>query len=803
MSSPDNKNIFLTQARVYIAGVLMPVASVSIQAAFNRPPTASITLPAYPELFPVGDMDRVPVHVFVQETMVESRDFLLMFEGFIVSKGYINSAVQRSITIEAISYFDILNDIQLKLMSQLTDMFEQYADGQKDIALYVTQPGVFFPGYLFRKGLTGEGENGESGKTISTPSDYLENIYKFVDSAGRKEPVEIKFSEDDSMTVQGGGAPIGPGHASVMASFYSQYMRNLKLMDRFERLPYFDGPGEEGAAAWTIAGMEGEEGDKATIFPMIYGMQTHHAINQIASRVNDAMKTRSLMEMLDYLVNEMEYEYAFITNPAFHAAELPLLPADTDDSDMMDQPGTPTPSELDEEEKKPAKLVSTCLKPLLTDTMPPKCNVLHRPLVNNIYTNVVYKNVPTRVQVTDMFGPLNEMISGAASTALAQFGLIDYYPSNKYEEFERRDSEGLYLRTMGSEMLEVERYTGPWVHQVGTPRWFHYVPSMDLANAPDVLDSEGNPIPAAKVFKERFCRRQLLNAKYFSRRLNAATMFNPYVTPGFPGVVFDSADSNFAFAGHIIAVEHRISPTDMSTKISMNFVRMLQEAVTVEIPNPLTAIQNITHDENRLSELYQSILGTPKMKSISGANAVTYADLTQYLESGDPSTYPESHDPQKAYAYQRRNIVTFEEYCGFMGFGIEYGEGPEGPQTPIAMTGTFLEDRRRIKIFTGFTQPEPDPVIPESELIAKADEATEEGENSTGSAEQGQSGEAGQASDQHNTPIDNAEPLVSDKIADAANKRKEEKRRLTEQELSLRDLLFSIARKEFSTMIYR
>lgn len=58
--SAENANINLLQCRVYIAGILLPTISVNIRCVFNEPPTAEIALSAYPELFSLGEADRVP-----------------------------------------------------------------------------------------------------------------------------------------------------------------------------------------------------------------------------------------------------------------------------------------------------------------------------------------------------------------------------------------------------------------------------------------------------------------------------------------------------------------------------------------------------------------------------------------------------------------------------------------------------------------------------------------------------------------------------------------------------------------------
>jgi len=170
------------------------------------------------------------------------------------------------------------------------------------------------------------------------------------------------------------------------------------------------------------------------------------------------------------------------------------------------------------------------------------------------------------------------------------------------------------------------------------------------------------------------------------------------VTPGFPGVVFDNNDTHFVFAGHVLAVEHSISPTEVRTSISMNFARLLKEAATVPI-TPLTAIDNITQSEGRMTEIYQTILGTPSAPGINGADAITYDTLLSELTAPDTSSASPYSNPREAYRYMRRNIVTFEDYCSFMEFTATYGNGPEGQQTPLQLNGEFLEKRRPLKIF--------------------------------------------------------------------------------------------------------
>ena len=78
--SGTRPNVFLSDVRVYIAGVLMPVTHVTVRSGAGQMPEASISLPPCPDLFVVGRMDRIPVHIFVRESVVGSGRLILLFE---------------------------------------------------------------------------------------------------------------------------------------------------------------------------------------------------------------------------------------------------------------------------------------------------------------------------------------------------------------------------------------------------------------------------------------------------------------------------------------------------------------------------------------------------------------------------------------------------------------------------------------------------------------------------------------------------------------------------------------------------
>lgn len=144
------------------------------------------------------------------------------------------------------------------------------------------------------------------------------------------------------------------------------------------------------------------------------------------------------------MLDSLEYEYLYLTNPAYHTKE-------------------------GDEKHENSRLVVSCLKPLLQDSLPPQCNIMFRSQVTRIHCMENFCRVPTRVQVYDPYGPLAKLTSGITTSNIARYGLIKYYPSEKYENFRLDTKEAMYFNNFSSELLESEKYTGPWVHEVSTP----------------------------------------------------------------------------------------------------------------------------------------------------------------------------------------------------------------------------------------------------------------------------------------------------------------------------------------------
>lgn len=699
----ENNNIFLADTRVYIAGILMPAISVSITTTVGQPPTATITLPASALLFKIGRADRVPVHVFQRETYVESPQFVLLFEGFIDSKSYLNLASQRNININAIGLLDILNDAQVRFLREFTDIYSTAISGNAQKQLYYTECGRPFPAFLFVQGLSQQA----NADLIKFPSEYLDNLYRYLQGAGNKE------------------STAGPNNGSVLSDYFVKQAEMIRLIRRYVPLPYFD----EESDVWP------KQDDTACVFPLISGMQKASAIELLVKAVTENVQQQSIQELLDFLANEMEYEFTQFSSPAFRPAVL----------------------DADGNEIEPARLVATCLKPLLNDAVPPLCNVIFRSQMHQISIHETYKGSPTRIQIYDVSNPANELAGTSVDAQVAKYSLITCYPSGK-------EAEDLppYIQKVAAEILQSEKYTGPWVSEVQTPKWYHYL-GLDYSGEEQAL------------FKRIFCHRQLLSKKYFPRRLSASMTFNPYVTPGFPGVVFDAEDTGMAFAGYVLSVEHTITPADMTTLVEMNYVRLLDEASEIAIVHPLPAVQNITHDPKKMTHIYNALMGVPpseEVPAVSGANAASFLDLYMRYHVKTPEILTPQRNPKEAYKKQRRNICTFDDYLAFMGLTVSStGNGPEGPATPLELDGEFLSDRAPVPIYKV-----------KQILSEKEQKDAENARESTGASDTTQ--ESPTVTERQETLPENREAV------------------LEQTSVNVRDILRTVAQREFAKRAY-
>jgi hypothetical protein len=415
--------------------------------------------------------------------------------------------------------------------------------------------------------------------------------------------------------------------ADPLTKFYKEYLTALKADHRFQRVAYFD----QGKDVWGT-----------DTLPTLSFLETKAASEAIAKAVGVWGREASLWELINGVLSKMEYEIGVYNSPSYFTTDL----------------------------------ISLCLKPLLYDGFPPKCNILFRSHVISVTTNENVSDIPTRIVARDFHNIMYKLFQGG-NPILQELMIMDCYPSEIYNSEKIPDE---YNDPYVQELLKAEDYTGPVVHDIPAPDWWSYVnPAKIFSNDPAVAKKQ------YYTARTQMLKSMYLKDRYQGSRMSVTMAFNPYVVSGFPGVVFEPEDGTCAFIGHILAVQHDLNKSGGTTTIEFSFVRTLEQEKTNRLENSMKLISDVVTnnaDIGRMTDVYQSIIA---------CDAITIKDADNLLSDTE-----EQKNPWKAYQYNKREIVTMDEYCTFMGFTAEDEvtiEDDYHNKIPGSLSGKFLTNR--------------------------------------------------------------------------------------------------------------
>ena len=595
----ETNNLFEINALVYVAGILVPYNSITVNSAFNSIPMATVTLPPYPQLYGIGRRDRLPVQIFVQDTLAETNEYFLLFEGEVQSFSYLSTALNKEIVINAQGVMSFLMDVKSFFMESIKDLASRVMiPEENNTSIYSFEPHLTFPMSLFMKGIAPI----EEEQLITVPSEFLANVYKYMEELSSMN----EFND------------------SAIAKFYSGYTGKLNLKKRIAKVSHFDEPD-----TWDGT------------FPVLQGMRTHAAILQLMGRATNAVQQGktgdTFYNWLNYLVSEMQYELCFPASPTMT-------------------------TNLEGEES----LGISIMKPMLYEAHPPKCNIFFRSQVDSIRTQETVYQVPTRVRTDDIQGVM-AMLTGGSDDPITRLPRVKHYPTKAYKDKSAIPSEEDNINIFSSDFLDTEEFTGPYLFDTSPPTWSSYMDFEDME--PEEIED----------YWERILAYLLQLKVYESRTMTSTGGFNPFITAGFPGVVFDAEDDNFVFAGHVTAVNHSITKQQARTTVSLGFTRLIDEAIDYPIENPFDEVSAISTDPGKLEDIYQSTIGS---------SVIPFSEVKVMREA------EENNNPIEAYKFNKRSIVTLEEYLGFMGLSVQeeidfgYGES-----VPSVLGGDYVEKR--------------------------------------------------------------------------------------------------------------
>lgn len=433
-------NLFHIDLKVYIAGVRMPVQSVTITTGFNLIPRATISLPPDSRLYGIGRRDRVPVHVFITDTFsgvndvqlgIRSSDTygkdILIYEGEISAFSYHSTAIGKEFVINAQGLLTFMEDINLQTLNSTNEVATTCTKGEDLVGMRTMGTLTSqLPASLFTRGLFNPKEN----NTIQYPYEFLENSVKYITGA------------------------VSNAETTTVGNFYREYTsKKLNLINRIAPMPGFDDDRFFG------------DKFKSSGFPILKALQDSAVINTLTGLAEDAKTAGSLIDFINVVVNHMEYETAFPNSPTVSGTKVPFM----------------------------------YLKPLMYEALPPLCNIIYRSMCSSLSTSETVYKVPTRIRTADLYGATAN-VSHGANSQIAKYEIYDFWPKGVEDKAMGNDNKNKVTETL----LPSESTTGPYMYETQGPRWMSYFSrGVEGAAAREFNDTIRKHMLLLKIYESR------------------------------------------------------------------------------------------------------------------------------------------------------------------------------------------------------------------------------------------------------------------------------------------------------------
>lgn len=538
---------------VYVNGLEVPVASVSVSYGVWDIPQAEIVMVPDPTIQRLGAEDRVAVQVFYCDHWIRPQkpEFRLLFDGEIIGWSYVNVQRGRSISFTAVDYIQIFTQLFFFFMSSIDDLAVGALNQSTGVsASSVNTPGFapLFPYSLFSKGLVqskAEGSQNIASPLITRPIEYVRNVI-------------VGLTNDlDRRSVPA-------------ANFFSPWAQRTKFDRRFVALPYL----EEGKTA------DGQI--SKGVFPILRAVQADWAITAVAGLTANIGTAGSIWQVFREVLTTLMMELAMI----------PTAPSVTVDKDLNilgAPPKAPSDTVMNH-------LASYFVKPQFLFGLPPSCNVFYPSQITQFGYQENYATQPTRMYFNDeswtAYLGINQSNSSSALEAVVRAALTVAHP----EEVNLAMRAALQDPSINGKNVLVypeEFFRGPVVDRRSMPRWFlflnnaHNQPGVDI-NDKTLTDEQKQDIARnispgdtqRNIFRI-YAAYEYTKERYARRSAGLSMAFNPYPIPGFPCTVFDRRSTKVDIFAYVMNVRHVLSSRAMQTDISMSYGRTIQEAFSL------------------------------------------------------------------------------------------------------------------------------------------------------------------------------------------------------------------------------
>ena len=629
--------------RVYICGVEVPAASVSVATNVGSISTCNITLAAHPMLVNLGESDKVQVSVFYLDSWYHKSNpqWCLMFEGYIISTSYTNSPSARQVIITCASNMMALNKLYLELLGGKGG--GKIGSTDKITPNEITLRGNY-PRRLFTKNL-------DNKTYITRPSEVLYNV--ILATTGINSQVKVTPSK----------SPDAPNIkeverlATVSKLNRETYLRGLTEAEKIKYLEsektklsfVLSTTREYGATQinWTLE-QQVDKLDRDYISFMLEKKLNNGEINTKA-QVNSGFFTRffNLTKFEQHIVSSpiiegvpatdskskskepsgvfpmlktsrgLKYSRILATQSGFkygeNGAALSLVKnlfsvfnysvTDTICPPIykVDQLGMP--AGRFEKDGRSNRIAQFITKPVSYYALPPACNAIFPCMIRNWQMNLAIEDTPTRLYY-DRRSQGRTLNIKSSKKGFADHGTNVGYPATITRH--AQDAQGTKKSDLEVLVFPEEYYKGPNpVFREIDPLFFEIkkqenagrIKKTDIVK-PNLITEEDRSIPADQLnlvgqalvksadkgnpeyaLYVKKAQLDFIESRSAARTASASLVFNPYIMADFPCILFDSLDSGCHVIGFVAGVSHNLTQQQAVTQVNLAQVRTLKDTI--------------------------------------------------------------------------------------------------------------------------------------------------------------------------------------------------------------------------------
>ena len=560
------ETVFFSQGKLlegsfiaYICGVEVPIQRVQVHMTVGgQEPNAVVELLPDPLISRLGAEDRLEVVVFYLDPFfAESQkpnspsDFRLLFEGEILGWSYTNSPQGRRLSLTCGNFLKILSDLQPVYLSGPDSHAMNISEPNVGSNMALTNDSLTFPWSIFFYGF----DQTQTAAPTTAPTDGSGSKVP-VGSQLIRRPYDLIINVLNAVTGEFANEKLG---SVISPNFFARYMKRVAFTQRFIPSPIIETD--------PLLVKDG-------VFPLLRALRDDTVLSALARDVVELGQNAPIWAAVQQMFLRMYYETIAITTAPI--AQVNREPGSDQNGVVIGPPTNKSTA------TKPNCILNYITKPQWLFGIAPTCNVIFPTMVQEIHFEESYVSQPTRLYLNDF--TMTEIFNASEGVVASMAAMRSGYPKQVQNELNKRYGIGVNganynMDVSGKNFLlwPEEFFRGPRSAQVRMSRWFMMLTqytqmqkpvSTEKQDASTTQTAKSGEVRSQAAFREVYARYEYYRQRAENRAGTVITIFNPYVIPGYPIVVFDDLTSGQHFTALATDVRHELSTDGWHTVVN-------------------------------------------------------------------------------------------------------------------------------------------------------------------------------------------------------------------------------------------